>query len=106
MNRLRIRKLGVLSVAKLEAVILLVAGLFISIPYGLFIIIFGAVALGSSAKEGMLAGGGAIVVGILAMIGIPIFYAIMGFIGGAIGALLYNLFAGIVGGIEIEVENA
>ena len=32
-------------------------------------------------------------------------YGIIGFIGGAIGALLYNLFAGMVGGVEIEVEN-
>ena len=53
----------------------------------------------------MLAGGGAIVFGLLVMIGIPIFYSIMGFIGGVIGALIYNLFAGLVGGIEIEVEN-
>jgi hypothetical protein len=39
------------------------------------------------------------------MIAIPIIYGIIGFIGGAIGALLYNLFAGMVGGVEIEVES-
>ena len=31
-------------------------------------------------------------------------YGVMGFIGGAIGAFVYNLVAGVVGGIEIEVE--
>jgi hypothetical protein len=50
-------------------------------------------------------GGGGVVVGILVMIGLPIFYAIIGFIFGAISALVYNLFSGIVGGVEIEVEN-
>jgi hypothetical protein len=105
MNKIRIRKIGVLSVAKLYAVMALVLSLLISIPYGLFIMVFGAAALGTGEYGSMLAGGGAIVIGILVMIGLPILYAIFGFIGGAIGALLYNLFAGIIGGIEIEVEN-
>jgi len=35
---------------------------------------------------------------------LPIFYGVVGFIAGAIGAALYNLIAGMVGGIEIEVE--
>lgn len=105
MNKLRIRKLGVLSVGKIYAVMMLVMSLLISIPYGLVIMLFGAAALGSGARDGMLAGGGAIVMGILVMIGLPIFYSIIGFIAGVIGAFIYNLFAGMVGGIEIEVEN-
>lgn len=105
MNKLRIRKIGVLSVAKLQAVMALVISLLISIPYGLIIMIFGAAALGTGESGGMLAGGGAILVGILIMIGLPVLYTVIGFIVGAIGALLYNLFAGIIGGIEIEVES-
>ena len=106
MNRLRIRKLGVLSVAKIQALVLLVVSLLISIPYGLIIIVyslFGASLIGGNASFAV--GGGGVVVGILVMVGLPIFYAIIGFIGGAISALVYNLFSGIVGGIEIEVEN-
>ena len=106
MNRLRIRKLGVLSVAKIQALVMLVVSLLISIPYGLIIIVyslFGASMIGGNASFAV--GGGGVVVGILVMIGLPIFYCIIGFIGGAIGALVYNLFSGIVGGIEIEVEN-
>ena len=105
MNKLRIRKLGVLSVAKIYAVMMLVMSLLISIPYGLMIMLFGAAMLGSGANEGIMAGGGAIVMGILVMIGIPVFYSLIGFIAGVIGALIYNIFAGMVGGIEIEVEN-
>lgn len=105
MNKLRIRKIGVLSVAKLNALIAFVFSLLLAIPYGLIIMIFGATAFGTGESGGMLAGGGAIIFGILIMIGLPILYAIIGFVGGAIGALLYNLFAGIIGGIEIEVES-
>jgi Predicted membrane protein len=106
MNRLRIRKLGVLSVAKIEALVLLVVSLLISIPYGLIIILYSLFGAGMIGGNGGLAlGGGGVVLGIGIMIGLPIMYGIMGFIGGAIGALVYNLFAGIVGGIEIEVEN-
>lgn len=36
----------------------------------------------------------------------PIFYGILGFIMGAIGAALYNLFAKWIGGIEVQVQSA
>lgn len=105
MNKLRIRKLGILSVAKIYAAIMLVMSLLISIPYGLFIMIFGMAMMGSGERAGFAAGGGSIVLGLVVMIGLPIFYGAIGFVAGAIGALLYNLFAGMVGGIEIEIEN-
>jgi hypothetical protein len=95
----------VLSVAKIYALMMLVISLIFSVPYGLFIMIFGMAMMGTGDRGGMAAGGGSIVAGLLAMILIPIFYAAMGFVFGAIGALVYNIFAGIVGGVEIEVEN-
>jgi len=67
--------------------------------------IFGAAIMGSGQDAGFAAGGGSIVIGLLVMFGLPIFYAVMGFVGGAIGALVYNIFSGMVGGIEIEVES-
>ncbi|MGI9056655.1 MAG: hypothetical protein ACR2F2_12740 [Pyrinomonadaceae bacterium] len=107
MNKLKIRKLGVLSVAKILAIIYLGISLIIAVPYGLVIIIFSLIGAGSARGDAaFMVGGGGVVMGIIVMIAIPIFYAIAGFIGGAIMALLYNLFAGIVGGIEIEVENS
>lgn len=106
MNKLRIKKLGILSVAKMYAAIMFVMSLLISVPYGLFIMFFGGMMMmGGGGRNGMAAGGGSIVLGLVFMIGLPIFYAIIGFIGGAIGALLYNIFAGLVGGVEIEVES-
>ncbi len=105
MNKLRIRKLGILSVAKMYALIMLVVSLIISIPYGLFIMFFGAAIMSAGGRGGLAAGGGSIVIGLLFMIGIPILYGAIGFVFGAIGALMYNLFAGMIGGIEIEVES-
>jgi hypothetical protein len=40
-----------------------------------------------------------------AIVAFPIFYGIMGFISGLIGAALYNLFAGWIGGLTIEVDS-
>jgi hypothetical protein len=34
----------------------------------------------------------------------PLLYGAFGFVGGAIGALLYNLFAKWVGGFELELD--
>ncbi len=106
MNKLRIKKLGVLSVAKMYAAIMLVISLLISIPYGLIIIIYALFGASIAGGEAALAiGGGGVVLGIVVMIGLPIMYSLIGFIGGAIGALLYNVFSNFVGGIEIEVES-
>ena len=43
-------------------------------------------------------------IGIVAAIIAPIFSGVMGFVCGAIGGLLYNLFARTVGGLELEPE--
>ena len=34
----------------------------------------------------------------------PLFYALMGFLSGVVGAFIYNLVAKWIGGIEVEVE--
>jgi hypothetical protein len=106
MSRLRINKMGVFSVAKMQAVLGLVIGLIIGVIYGAFIIVYsliGASLVGGDAK--LAVGGGGVVVGIVVMIAVPVTYCVIGFIGGAIGAFVYNIFAGMIGGIEMEVEN-
>ena len=42
--------------------------------------------------------------GVAVLIFMPVFGAIMGFITGAIHAFLYNIFAGWVGGINLEFQ--
>lgn len=51
-------------------------------------------------RTGALGGAGMLILAIL----FPIFYGAIGFVAGTIGALLYNLFASWVGGIEIELQ--
>ena len=45
-----------------------------------------------------------LVFGIGAVIILPIFYGVMGFVGAAIGAALYNFIAKMIGGIELVIE--
>ena len=106
MNKLRIRKLGILSVAKIQAVMMFVLSLLIAIPYGLIIILYALFGAGMVGGDAALAiGGGGVILGIVVMIALPIMYGVIGFIVGALSALVYNIFAGMVGGIEMEVEN-
>ena len=58
--------------------------------------------LGMSGAEGpvpgMLFGAGAVIL-------LPIFYGVLGFVTTLIGAALYNVVASVVGGVEIEVQH-
>jgi hypothetical protein len=108
MAEMTIRRFGVVSVAKMYGLLMFIFGLIIGVIYGLFFIIFGAAmsALGPGGTDTTMGGVSSVVVGILFMIGIPVFYGIIGFISGAIGALVYNGVAGIVGGVKFELEGA
>lgn len=41
----------------------------------------------------------------LMVVGFPIMYGILGYIGGLISAVIYNLLAGTVGGIKVTVSD-
>jgi hypothetical protein len=95
-----VKRVGVLSLAKIQAVIMAVFGLIIGLFYGLLL---GAMsAMMPSGRDGAAMGG----IGILSVFIFPIIYAVLGFIAGAIGALIYNFAAGFIGGIEMEIEDA
>ena len=49
---------------------------------------------------------GGFMFGTVFAVAMPVMYAIFGVIGGAIGAALYNLVAGWIGGIEVELDQA
>lgn len=97
--RKEITKMGVGSVAKLYGAMYGVIGLI----FGIFMALF-ASAMPSEASEELVpftnnAGP------IMLLIGLPIFYGILGLIAGAFGAFLYNIFAKFVGGIELEFKD-
>src|SRR5258707_828646 len=108
MAQMTIRRVGVFSLAKIQALLAFVIGLILGVIYGLFFMLFGAAISAMSPRGGDQAMGGisSIVVGLMMMIGFPIFAGIMGFIGGAINGLIYNIAAGVVGGIKLELEGA
>ena len=90
----KITKLGILSVAKIQAIIMAIFGLIIGI----------LIAIVSALHIPMQNAGFGPELGIAAIIIFPIMYAIIGFIAGALGAALYNVIANWIGGIEIEIK--
>jgi hypothetical protein len=106
MAEMTIRRFGVISVAKIYGLLTFIVGLIIGVIYGLIFIIFGAAmsAFAPGGRDAAAGGVSSVVIGILMMIGFPIMYGLLGFISGAIGALIYNAVAGIIGGIKFELE--
>ncbi len=101
-----IRRLGVWSVARLYGGICGVIGLIAGLIFASAAMLGGfAGAAGSSdTASGLAAGGLGALFGVGAIIILPILYGVMGIVAGALGAALYNLFAGMFGGIEVEVQ--
>src|ERR1043165_710164 len=106
MANMVIKRFGVFSAAKIYSVVRGGVGPLLGILYGLFCIIFGAAMMAGSGRNSGAAGASTLVIGLVMMVAIPVFYGIIGFIFGAIGALIYNIAAGIIGGLELELENA
>jgi len=91
----RLRRLGVLFSAKLQAILMAFIGLIAGILYsfgGFFYELF----------TGTLNSGTALA--FMALVGMPIVFAAFGLVAGATGALLYNLVAGRFGGLEMDVD--
>ena len=95
-----IRRIDVVSLAKIEGALGAVIGLIVGIFAAIIGVAVGGIAdLGGTGIPGM-----GLFIGAAAIIFLPIFYGVAGFIGGLIVAALYNLVAGWVGGIKIELK--
>ena len=91
-----VRSVAPLSVAKVAGVLYMLIGILVGAVVALASLV-GAFAGGENAGIiGSIMGIGAIVV-------FPLLYGCMGFVATLVGAWLYNLVAGMVGGISIEV---
>jgi len=91
-----VKSVGVLSVAKIMGLIYACIGLIFA-PVFLVVGMMGSL---MGQDKNPFAGMAGVVLAVL----IPFIYGAMGFIIGAIGALLYNLLAKLVGGFELELE--
>jgi hypothetical protein len=92
-----IKSVGVFSVAKIMGAIYALMGL-IFLPLFLLLGFVGSMAGGHGNPFGAFGG---LVFGLFA----PICYGVIGFIGGAIMAFLYNLMAKWLGGIEVQMQS-
>ncbi|MEW6295893.1 MAG: hypothetical protein AB1467_06445 [Candidatus Diapherotrites archaeon] len=85
-----IKSLDIMSAAKIYGAMGFIAGIIM----GISILIFG------TAASGALGFG----VGLLGFIMAVVLYTIIGFVGGLVGAFIYNIIAGFIGGIKIELK--
>ncbi len=96
-----VRRVRILSLGKvlgvLYALLVLIVGALFAIVSLLGAAVGAANSQASDAFVGLLFGVGSVIF-------MPIFYGILGFVVGLIGALLYNGIARLIGGIEIELE--
>jgi predicted Co/Zn/Cd cation transporter (cation efflux family) len=84
----RVRRFSIAQTAKVIGLLYAVMGL-------IFLPIFVIVALAAPREAGF---------GIGFALVLPILYGVMGFIVAAIGCALYNWVAGMVGGVEVELD--
>ncbi len=90
-----VKSVGVMSAAKIMGLLYACLGLIV-VPF----VLLGAL-LGSFAGQNSSPFAGIVGVGLAILA--PFFYGVLGFICGALGALLYNLIARWVGGFELEM---
>ncbi len=94
-----IRRVSPMSVAKIAGMLYAIIGLAIGALFSLFAMVGTAVGGGDGGSTFFPA-----VFGIGSVILFPILYGCMGFVMSAISAWLYNLMAGVVGGVQLEVQ--
>jgi len=93
-----LKKLGILSFAKMNALM----SAFFGFLGGIFYAVMGVFAQAGGVP--IFPGIPTFVLGFAFVIILPIIYGILGFIGGLIVAALYNLFASWFGGIEMKFK--
>lgn len=94
--RMRLRRVGVVSVAMFGGAAGVLAGLMIGAVFFLLSLL-GVGASSNGQNVTPLVG-----LGVSAIVFAPIIYGVVGFVGGLIHAFVYNIVAGMSGGIQVE----
>jgi len=92
-----LRSIGVFSMAKMMGTLYAVIGFILGLFFAMLSMIGAGFAQNGSGIVAMMMGVGGIII-------LPIFYGVIGFIAGAIGSALYNVIAGMAGGIELDLQ--
>ncbi len=93
-----IRRIAPMSIARLSGMLYAVMGLVLG---GIISLIALAGGFGADPRGPAAFGG---VIGLGAVLVLPICYGLLGFVATLIAAWLYNVAAGVVGGIEVDIS--
>ena len=93
-----ITRIGPMSCAKIAGTLYAAMGLVIGCVISL------AAVAGSFGSNGAEAGVMGALVGVGAIFILPVLYGGLGFVAALVGVWLYNVLAGVVGGIEMDVR--
>lgn len=95
-----LRRIGVLSLAKVLAVIYAGIGLVVGGMLSMFAVLGGIAGASRDAASGVVG----LLIGVGAIFFAPIFYGVMGFLGGLLTAALYNGASSLMGGLELDLD--
>ena len=98
----RIRRFGVISTANLVAGLYLILGVIFMIPLLLLLLAGVNVRTGPAGQDVAAASATA---GVVLLVAIPLIMAVSGWIFTALACLVYNLAAGMTGGIQVELRD-
>lgn len=96
-----VKRIKPISAGKMMGALYAIIGLIIGIGFAI------ASLMGASLAPSESSGGSALIgtlFGVGAIVFLPICYGIFGFISGLIVPAIYNILAGIVGGVEVDVQ--
>jgi hypothetical protein len=97
-----IREIGVLSLGKVAGIVYACMGLIVGVIVALVSVLGGFAGLAH--RGGAAAGFFAMVLGAGAVFILPVFYGVLGALIGMLVAVIYNVAARLVGGIEITID--
>lgn len=95
-----VRRVGVWSVARIYGAMLAGFGLIA----GACLALFSMIGAGLASQSGDAPAWLGPMFGIGAIVFLPVLYGVIGLVAGTVSALLYNLFAGLVGGVEFDTQ--
>jgi hypothetical protein len=95
-----VKRLGVWSVARIYGALTAAFGLIA----GVIVALFSMIGAGLASQAGDAPAFLGPLLGVGAIVFLPLLYGAMGLLMGALSAALYNLFAGMVGGVELDIQ--
>ena len=99
-----ITRIGPVSFAKITGTLYLILGFIIGAVVTAVAMAGGFASRAASGSGGIGSGGIGMVMGAASIVILPLLYGCFGFVASLIGAWLYNVVAGLMGGIEIETR--